>query len=324
MPLSGSIKALRHYAIDGVAAIAPGEGGLPRIRITTPEAEADIYLHGAQVTSWKPRSTPGAHPSGFEEVLFLSQHSRWEPGRAIRGGIPVCFPWFRGKADDLKAPAHGFARTRAWNLLGIEQNTEAVVVALQLESDEHTRRWWPYEFRATLGITVGARLGLALTVENTGSEPLRFEEALHTYFRVSDVSKVWVEGLDGTAYLDNNAGNSEKRQAGSVAISGPTDNAYLAITMPLTLHDPLAGRRLQTFKSGSRTTVVWNPWQEAAAALADLGDEEWRTMCCVEAANILSDAVTLAPGAAHTMSATLSVAPLETNAVIVPTTRNAQ
>ncbi len=310
------IEALQRHSIPAVAAIVPGEGGLPKIQITTPHGDADIYLHGAQVTSWKPSGQWSGQGSGShsEDVLFLSRQSRWEDGRAIRGGIPVCFPWFRSKADDSKAPAHGFARTRAWGLLGIEQEAEAVVVTLQLEGDEHTRAWWPHEFRATLSITVGAQLTLALTVENKGSGPFTFEQALHSYFHVGDVSRVRVEGLAGTPYLDNNEGNREKTQRGPVAIDGPTDNAYLASVTPLTLDDPLLGRRIQTVKSGSRTTVVWNPWQQAAAALADLGDEEWRAMCCVEAANILANAVTLAPGQAHTMSAALSVAPLETAA----------
>ena len=301
-----TLEALQQHSIPGVAAIVPGEGGLPKIRVTTLQAEADIYLHGAQVTSWKPSRRPVATPADAEEVLFLSQHSRWESGRAIRGGIPVCFPWFRAKADNPKAPAHGFARISVWTLLGITEAADAVTVTLQLSSDDQTRAWWPHDFSATLAIGVGAQLTLALTVRNTGSQPFTFEQALHTYFRVGDAHQVRVEGLDDTRYLDNNHSNREKTQQGAVAIAGPTDNAYLATTTSLTLRDPVLGRHLVTAKSGSQTTVIWNPWQLAAAALADLGDEEWQTMCCVEAANILSDAVTLAPGASHTMSAALS------------------
>ncbi len=299
-------EALQQHSLPGVAAIVRGEGGLPKIRINTPQAQADIYLHGAQVTSFK----PAGQPAGAEEVLFLSRHSRWEAGRAIRGGIPVCFPWFRAKADNPEAPAHGFARTRAWRLQSISQGDQAVTVTLRLDSDEQTRRWWPHDFRATLSIGVEAQLTLALTVENTGSGSLTFEQALHTYFRVGDVRQLQVEGLDGTRCLDNNDGNRESIQRGPVVFSGPTDNAYPATQTPVTLHDPALGRRLQTVKSGSKTTVVWNPWQQAAAALVDLGNDEWQTMSCVEAANILSDAVTLAPGETHTLSAALSVLPL--------------
>ena len=177
-------------AIPGVAQIASGNGGLPKIQIQTAAGTAEIYLHGAQVTSWK--------PAGADEVLFVSEKSHWEDGRAIRGGIPVCFPWFRGKADDAKAPAHGFVRTKEWNLESItETSGESVCVYLSSESDEATRRWWPFDFRLEYRITVGARLKLELRTKNTGQSALRFEEALHTYFNVGDVEQVKVRGLDG-------------------------------------------------------------------------------------------------------------------------------
>ena len=190
------------FAIPGAASIVAGNGGLPKVQISTPSATAEIYLHGAQVTSWK--------PTGFDEVIFLSQHSRWENGKAIRGGIPVCFPWFRAKTDDPKAPAHGFARTKAWDVEGIDKIADAVLVTLSTQTDAESRKWWPYECRVVLKIAVGAQLRLDLTVTNTGSDSLHFEEALHTYNRVGDVHSLRISGLDGVAYLDNRDGNLRK------------------------------------------------------------------------------------------------------------------
>jgi glucose-6-phosphate 1-epimerase len=297
-------KLDERFGIPGVVQVVAGEGGLAKISITGGLSSADIYLHGAQVTSWR--------PAGQQEVLFLSRESRWEDGRAIRGGIPICFPWFRGKADHPQAPAHGVVRTKAWTLVSTAQSPEGVVVCLATESDETSRKWWPHEFRLVHRISIGAELGLELTATNRGAGPMRFEEALHTYFRVGDVRKVNVAGLDGTTFLDNTDGNREKRQRGNVAIEKATDNAYLDTRGPLELIDPALRRSLRTVKGNSLTTVVWNPWEDGAKALADLGDEEWQQMACVEASNILGAAVNLAPGEEHAMNATLRVGAEET------------
>lgn len=285
--------------IAGVASIVAGAGGLPKVCISTPASNAEIYLHGAQVTSWRPVSA--------EEVLFLSVQSHWQQGRAIRGGIPICFPWFRGKSDDPKAPAHGFVRTRQWSLDSIEAAGESVTVTCSTQSDEASRRWWPHEFHLRHRITIGSSLGLELIVKNTGRAPLRFEEALHTYFKVGDARQVRVRGLDRANYLDNTDGNREKLQSGDVAFTAATDNAYLNAHGAAELIDPVLHRVLRTVKTNSATTVVWNPWQQGAALLTDLGDEEWQQMACVEACNILVGAVSLAPDEEHTLCATIAL-----------------
>jgi len=293
----------RRYGISGLAQVISGNGGLPKLEVTTRSASAEIYLHGAQVTSWQ--------PAGAEEVIFLSKHSHWEDGRAIRGGIPVCFPWFRAKADDPEAPAHGFVRTREWQLDSVIAEEDGSVIAVfSTESDGSTRRWWPNSFHLALRITIGSTLGLELTAANTGSEPFSFEEALHTYFRVGHAERVRVRGLDGVSYLDNVDQNHEKTQSGDLVLTGTTDNAYLNIPSVAELVDPVLRRTLRTEKENSHTTVVWNPWQHGAASLSDLGADEWQQMTCVEASNILSSAVRLEPGQEHTMRAKLSIAPV--------------
>jgi glucose-6-phosphate 1-epimerase len=292
----------RRFTLPGIARVREGNGGLPRVEIANSLAQGEMYLHGAHVTSWK--------PAGHEESLFLSTKSLWEEGRAIRGGIPVCFPWFRAKRDDPRAPAHGFVRTTAWQLESIAEEAGRVVVSMYTESNEHTRQWWPGEFRLVHRVRFGSDLSLELVCTNTGTTSLRFEEALHTYNRVADVGQVHLEGLDQVRFLDNTDSNQEKTQRGEVEIAAPTDNAYLDTESEIDLLDPALRRRIQLRKSNSRTTVVWNPWLDGATSLKDLGDGEWKQFLCVEASNILGAAIELAPGQEHKMTADLRLGKL--------------
>jgi glucose-6-phosphate 1-epimerase len=292
----------RRFGIRGVAKICEGNGGLPRIQITGSRAEGEMYLHGAQVTSWK--------PAGNDKVLFLSSKSRWQEGQAIRGGIPICFPWFRAKADDPKAPAHGFVRTKMWQLESIVEDGPGVVVSMSTASDEAARRWWPAEFRLVHRVTFGSELRLELACTNTGKTPLRFEEALHTYNLVGDVANVRLQGLDRSHFLDNTDANKEKIQLGDVTVASQTDNAFIDNQNAVDLLDPKMHRRIRLQKANSSTTVVWNPWQDGAGRLRDLGEGEWKQFLCVEASNILGASVSLAPGEEHKLTAVLSVTTL--------------
>jgi glucose-6-phosphate 1-epimerase len=292
----------RRFGIPGRVQVLADEGGLPKIRVTAPQSSGEMHLHGAQVTSWQ--------PAGAEEVIFLSRRARWEEGKAIRGGIPICFPWFRAKADDPHAPAHGLVRTRVWALESIEHDAGGVTVRMTTESDSGTRTLWPGDFRLLQRVTFGKELKLEFTVSNTGGSSFRFEEALHTYYRVGDVRRVSIRGLNGVTYLDNTDSNKRKNQQGDVMIVSATDNAYVNTEGALQLFDPALNRRIQIAKQNSRTTVIWNPWAEGARALSDLEEDAWQQMVCVEASNILEDAVELAPNGNHKMSVTMAVAPL--------------
>ena len=291
----------RGFGIPELVAVIPGNSGLAKVRVTAPWASADFYLHGAQLTSWQ--------PSGAEEVLFLSEHSSWLDGRAIRGGIPVCFPWFRSNVDDPSAPAHGFVRTKEWQLESVKVEEQSVVILSSTEDDGSTQRWWPHAFRLVHKVSIGELLRLELKVMNTGQTPFRFEEALHSYFRVSRAEGVSIRGLDQIAYLDNVDENRQKPQAGDLSLTGKTDNAYIGVHSPVELVDLGFGRRIRTEKTNSATTVVWNPWQDGAASIHDLGNDEWRQFVCVEASNILSSAISLAPGQEHSMVAIISASP---------------
>jgi len=230
-------QQIRKFEIPGVAQVCEGNGGLPLVKITGSRAKGEMYLHGAHVTSWC--------PTGSDEVLFVSSKSRWQDGQAIRGGIPICFPWFRGKTDDPHAPAHGVVRTRSWRLESIAENDDGVTVTMFIESDDQTRRWWPGEFRLVHRATFGPELRLELTCTNTDITPFHFEEALHTYNQVTDVARARVLGLDGTSFLDNTDSNKQKTQAGEMAIASQTDNAFLNTEGAADLIDPGLGRRIR-------------------------------------------------------------------------------
>src|SRR6202051_4144504 len=186
--------SVRRLEIPATASVIEGNGGLQKVCIESPCASGEMYLHGGHVTSWK--------PAGNEEVLFLSSQSRWENGHAIRGGVPICFPWFGAKADDPKAPAHGFVRTKAWQLESIAQVEDGVMVSTFTESDEDTKRWWPAEFHLAYRVTFASELRLELVVTNTGKAKLRFEEALHAYHSVENILKTRLGGLDTVHFID--------------------------------------------------------------------------------------------------------------------------
>ena len=302
MNLAAITELDRRFGIPGSAQVVAGHGGLAKVVIATRDATGEMYLHGAHVTSWRPR--------GAEEVLFVSSRARWEDGRAIRGGVPICFPWFGGKADDPSAPAHGFVRTTAWQLESIEQTGDAVTVSTFTESNVHTKRWWPADFRLAHRATFGSELTLELTVGNTGRAPLRFEEALHTYFRVGHIDRARLEGLNAVHYLDKTDSNRKKTQQGPVVIVAETDRVYLNTQGAIGLEDHALGRRIEIAKKNSFTTVVWNPWVEKAQAFSDFGAAEWVQMLCVETCNVSDFAVELAPGQQHKMQSIVRVTDL--------------
>jgi len=222
--------------------------------------------------------------------------------------VPVCFPWFGGKADDPTAPAHGFVRTKAWQLEAIAQVGGTITVSMFTESDEGTKRWWPAEFRLVHRATFGRELSLELAVSNTGRTSLRFEEALHAYHRVGNIEKVRVGGLDRVHYLDKTDRNENKTQQGEIAIVSETDRVYLNTQDPVELEDTVLRRRTRVMKENSGTTVVWNPWVQKAHSLSDFGDDEWMQMICIETSNVSDFGVDLAPGHQHTMKGIIRVA----------------
>jgi len=210
--------------------------------------------------------------------------------------------------DDPKAPAHGFVRTKAWQLESVAQARGAVTVSMLTESDDNTKGWWPAAFRLVHHATFGPELISELVLTNTGSTSLRFEEALHAYYRVGDIKKVRLQGLEGIHYLDKTDRNQEKAQRGEIVIVSETDRVYLNTLAAVELEDSALRRRTRVTKQNSRTTVVWNSWVQKARTFSDLADGEWTQMICIESSNVGDFAVVLAPGEQHTMKAIITTA----------------
>jgi D-hexose-6-phosphate mutarotase len=298
-----SAADLRQFEIPGKAAFVDHPGGLTALDIATPAATGRIFLHGAHIAAWQ--------PAGAQPVLFMSGKSHFAPGKAIRGGVPLIFPWFGACAGDAKAPQHGFARTTTWAVDSVNASAdEYITVTLRLDDSEQTRASWPYAFSARFRATFGKTLSMALEIENRSPAALQFEEALHTYLAVSHVENVAVLGLENTEYIDKVDALARKRPgADPLFLSGETDRVFVNTTATCTADDSEMGRRIVVEKSGSSSTVVWNPWAAKAKAMADFGDDEWPNMLCLETANAGENTVTLAPGATHTMTATIRVEP---------------
>lgn len=290
---------LRRFEIAGVATIEEGAGGMLRLRVTSALAEAHIYLHGAHVAHYQAAGEP--------PLLFMSSESSFAAGKPIRGGVPVIFPWFGPHPEQPDFPAHGFARTKQWQLISVEQNAAGEVRArFRLEADAETRALWPHDFALEYEVKIGSRLEMSLTVENRSGTAFPYEEALHTYCIVSDVRQVQITGLEGAIYIDKTDHLRRKEQPPEpIRITAETDRIYLKTASKCTADDPSMRRRIIVEKSGSATTVVWNPWIAKSAALPDFGNDEWPGMLCIETANAADDAVTLAAGAKHVLTATV-------------------
>jgi glucose-6-phosphate 1-epimerase len=295
-----SIAELNHrFGIAGIAQVVAGQAGLPAVRVLGPSAAGEMYLHGGHVTSWR--------PTGHDEVLFVSTESHWEDSRAIRGGVPVCFPWFADMGPQPDAPMHGLVRTKGWQLDSIVQGPAGVVVSMSIASDETTKRSFAGDYHLTHRVTFGTELRLELIAKNTGTAPFRFTEALHTYFRIGQIEQTSLAGLDGVHYLDKTDAGREKIQQGPVQIASEVDRIYLNTAGPVEIEDRAFGRRIRNSKEHSQTTVIWNPWIAKAKAMADFADDEWPQMVCIETSNVSPFDVELAPGAEHAMAAAIQV-----------------
>lgn len=277
-------------------------GGLVRISIATPLAAAEVYLQGAHIARYQ--------PAGAAPVLFLSKKTHLTPGKAIRGGVPIIFPWFGARAGHPESPAHGFARTMEWELESLVRHSNGDIhLVLRLSSNAATLAQWPHEFTIHHRITIGTQLHMALEVENRSDTPFTFEEALHTYLAVGDVRSTSVTGLENTSFLDK-VDSGQRKQEGTepIRFSGETDRVYLDTTTTCIVEDPTLARRIAVEKSGSATTVVWNPWIAKAKAMADFGDDEWPAMLCIETTNADVNRITLSPNSTQTMTATVRIA----------------
>lgn len=292
-----------HFAIPGQLTFVARAGGLPLAELRTPDATAQVALQGAQVLAF--------HPQGSAPVLFLSRRAIYAPATAIRGGIPLCWPWFGPHPTDPTKPQHGFVRTAAWSVLasGLREDG-AVWLRLELTDSPTTRALWPYPFRLTLTVTVSRALRVELEVHNPGDAPLACTEALHTYYHVGSVTATAVQGLEGVAYADKVDDGRRKYQAGPVTVAGETDRVYLDAPPACVIDDAQLQRRIHVTTAGSHSTVIWNPWVEKGRQMRDFGADEYAHMLCVEVGNALDNQVVVAPGDTHQLLLTTWVEPV--------------
>ncbi|MEO8737127.1 MAG: D-hexose-6-phosphate mutarotase [Edaphobacter sp.] len=285
-----------HFAIPGVLAFHQIPSGLIYADITTPHATATVYMQGAHLTAWQ--------PVGQQPVIFMSRKSDLAPGKPIRGGVPIAFPWFANRHDGESGPSHGFARIQDWTLAFAALAGDDLHLTFTLAPTGMSRELGYDNFRLVYQLVIGSSLTMRFTVGNDASTPLVFEEALHTYFSVADIHQVTVTGLEPTPFIDK-TDNMREKPAAHVPLSFTafTDRVYPNTAATCVLHDPAGRRAITVAKENSDTTVVFNPWRE----LPDMGPDEWHEMLCVETVNAGANAITLAPGEAHTMRARISV-----------------
>lgn len=291
MPSSQALQQANQFNIPGKLTVKPGRHKLACVEVDSDLCQAKLYLLGACPTQWK--------PAGHKDVLFTSRASYFKEGRPIRGGVPVCFPWFGPHPEDPDAPSHGLVRTKHWNLIATRETPDGVDVELATNLDH---------LHVDYHLSFGKQLKLRFIVSNTSDEDQTFEQALHTYLTLGDATKASITGLENAEYVDKmHEGETFNQGDEPITFTEETDRVYLDTTADCVLTDPVMNRKITVAKTGSKSTVVWNPWVNKANRLEDMGDEEWQKMCCIESANIAPDTVTIAPGGSHTMTVTLSV-----------------
>lgn len=288
----------RRFRIPDHAEFEFGHGKLPMLRIRNDAAEALISLYGGQVLSYRPTATG-------REMLFLSERAHFHHGKAIKGGIPICWPWFGPSPDDRDLPAHGLARIHMWSVREVSQDeSDTTYITLGIDNNDDTRAIWPHEFKLRLHITVGETLRLELETTNTSKTAYDITQALHTYFSIGHIFDTHVEGLTGKKYLDKAHGGTSNRQDGSVRFEGEVDAVYANVGTNLAIIDAKQQRRIEISTEYSDTAVVWNPWAGISYQMSDLDDDAFKRFVCVETANTGDEIVHLQPAATAQIAAT--------------------
>lgn len=288
------------FGLAGKLEFCEGPGGLTVAKISTDQGEAMVSLSGGHVMTWQ--------PTGQKPVLWLSGYAKFAPGKSIRGGVPVCWPWFGPHATEAAFPGHGFARTVAWQVESTAETADgAICMVMVLEQSDSTRSQWPHAGSVRTTLTIGRELRIELTTRNEGQEAFPLSEALHTYFAVGDIRRAPITGLDGCIYVDKVDGGARHTQSGAIVIGSEVDRVYVDTAADCLIEDASLNRRIRIRKEGSQSTVVWNPWAAKAEKMGDFGPDGHLGMVCVESGNALENTLTLAPGASHSMTAIYSV-----------------
>lgn len=289
------------FRAEGAVTYNLGKGRLPLADLVCAQSSAVVSLHGGHVMSFR--------PAGARDLLWMSEHSWHAEGKPLRGGIPVCWPWFGAHPSNPDLPAHGFARLSRWEVVGAEAfGRTATRLTLRLQDSEATRAMLDTPFELLLAVTISDKLEVALTTRNLGTEPLRLTQALHTYFAVSAVTDIAIDGFDGCPMVSTVGGaNIPGLQKGSIRIHEETDAIFVGCPGEATITDPGFGHRIRIAKAGSNSGVVWNPWIAKSARMPDFGDNEYPGMVCVETTNARGDEALIPAGGSHCLKAIISV-----------------
>lgn len=286
------------YSHAGYVSFKEGPGGFPIALITTPHATAAISPYGAHLLSY-------TFATDSQDLLFLSDNAVFKEGTAIRGGVPICWPWFG--AHPAGGPDHGFARTRMWKVAyTLLTPKHECVIAFELTDTPETLAVWPHRFRVTLRLTVGKALTLELTTHNLGDTSFELTQALHTYFSIGNIAKIHITGLEASEYSDKTDGGTLKIKQEHITFCGETDRIYRS-GGEVALHDDLNARTVRITAEGSRSTVIWNPWKTVCEQKPDLDSDDYTKMVCIETANAGNDRVILQPNESHTLKTTYSI-----------------
>jgi len=291
----------KKYGIVDKIKFRLGRGNFPIAGISSQNATAIISLYGAHILSYKPK--------GLQDILWISEMSAFDDGKPIRGGIPICFPWFGSHVSDPQKPLHGFARISNWDVTrtGILKNGD-VQLQLTLQDSPQTTKLWPYSFQNDLTITVGNSLSISLSCQNTGKAIFTYADALHTYFSVSDIDNVRLHGFKGYKYYDGLENGAIKTQTEEVlVIQKEESRRYFEFTDDCIIEDLGFSRKIHIKKYGSKVTLIWNPWAETTKKIPDIPDDGYRKMLCVESVNSNNDQIVLRPGEHHILSTIIKI-----------------
>jgi glucose-6-phosphate 1-epimerase len=285
------------FAIAGKIQFVSGKGDLPTVNINSKYASAEISLYGGQLLSYK--------PTGQQDIIWMSERSLFENGKAIRGGIPLCFPWFGPHASDKTKPQHGFGRLQQWTVQEVKETAdESITVTLGLKESAASLQLWPHHFNASVQFIIGKTLEVKLTVTNTDSNSFEYSDALHTYFNISNIDTIALEGLQDETYYDAFGTQLKTQQGQLLYFNEETNRRYVNTSNNCIIHDKGHNRKISVSKTGSKVTVVWNPGEDTTKTIGDMLPEGYQTFVCVEPANAYAgiDMITLQPGEKHTLS----------------------
>ncbi len=268
--------------------------GFEYLEIENEVAKVKIALQGAHIFEYS--------KIGEKPLLWLSEASEFKAGTAIRGGVPLCWPWFGVNKKDINMPQHGFARTMIWKLLGFKEKDECSELTLLLSSSKETLLLWPYKFELSYKIKVAQELTLELITKNCDTKAFTITQALHTYFNISNISNVRVCGLENKPYFDSLKQKSFM-QDGCISFNKEVDRVYQDINNPISLID--ADRTYTITNYGSSSVIVWNPWLEKSTKMSGMKPNSYESMLCIESANALDNFKIIQPNGTHSLKTTI-------------------